>query len=97
MQDEIDAEGWPTETHILGVNSIVAEAGNETVCHGRSIPWLQDTEAQQVWQKWGVTERDVIILDAANRQVAVYNLTTYDLSQPANYDSLKALLHSFGE
>ena len=34
----------------------------------------------------------MIILDAANYPVAVYNLTTNDLTVPANYDALKTLL-----
>jgi hypothetical protein len=92
MQGEIEAEGWTTDTHLLGVNQIGAESGNETTCDGRSIPWLQDTAQQQVWQKWEVVYRDVIILDGENKRVSVFNLTTYDLAQPANYDSLKSLL-----
>lgn len=39
-----------------------------------------------------MTYRDVVVLDSGNRVAAVYNLTEHDLSVPANYDSLKALL-----
>jgi hypothetical protein len=41
---------------------------------------------------WFAAYRDVIILDADNRRAAVYNLTTYDLSNEANRDALKQLL-----
>jgi hypothetical protein len=39
-----------------------------------------------------VTWRDVVILDAQNRRVGVYNLTQHNLQTPANYDSLKAMI-----
>jgi hypothetical protein len=97
MQEEIDTEGWSTETRLIGINQIGAESGNETICNGRSIPWLQDTAAQQVWQKWEVVYRDVVILDAENKRLAVFNLTIYDLAESANYDSLKSLLRSFAQ
>ncbi len=41
---------------------------------------------------WYVTYRDVVILDGANVQVGVYNLSQYDLGIPANYDALKQML-----
>ena len=73
-------------------NGAGQEAGNATITTGRSLPWLQDTDESGVYGDWQVTYRDVIILDAENRPVAVYNLTTHNLAEPANYDSLKALL-----
>jgi hypothetical protein len=79
-------------TQILGVNQAGQEQGNEAICQGRSLPWLQDTTEQNVWGKWGVTWRDVVILDRENRPIAVYNLTQHDLAQEANRDSLAALL-----
>ena len=58
------------------------------------LPLLQDTEAANVWDSWDVTYRDVIILNAENEQVAVFNLTTYSLSVEENYDTLRSLLIS---
>jgi hypothetical protein len=79
--------------HILGVNARGAEADNETISAGRTIPWLQDTAAQNVTDgTWHVTNRDVVILDSQNRQVAVFNCTTYDLAVAENYAALKALM-----
>jgi len=43
-----------------------------------------------------VTYRDVIILDADNIPVAVFNLTTHDLSAAGNRDALKQKLRDAG-
>jgi hypothetical protein len=78
---------------ILGVNAIGAESGNAAISAGRTIPWLQDTPAQNVTAgTWHVTNRDVVILDSQNRPYAVFNCTTYDLGVPANYAALKTLM-----
>lgn len=53
---------------------------------------MQDTAAEKVWQKWGVTFRDVRILDPMNRLVGVYNLTVNDLTFATNRATLKAML-----
>ena len=78
--------------YILGVNGAGHEAGNAENCTGRTLPWLQDTAADRAWEQWGVTYRDVVVLDRENGTVAVYNLTAQDLSVQANYDALKTLL-----
>ena len=87
MQDEL-----PGTIEILGVNRVGSESGNADMCAGRDLPWLQETVADQPWVKWAVTERDVVILNADNEPVAVYNLTQHDLSNAANYQELKDLL-----
>jgi hypothetical protein len=74
------------------VGEIGTAAGVPTVTAGRDIPWLQDTAEENVWVSWAVTYRDVVVLDGCNHVYAVYNLTAHDLSVPANYDELMALL-----
>lgn len=81
------------EVRILGVNAAGRESGNEAVCDGRNLPWLQDTAAQNAWQKWHVKYRDVIILDADNVHVATFNLSENDLAYAKNYDALMSLLN----
>jgi hypothetical protein len=49
-----------------------------------------------VWNAWGVTYRDVYILDRENALYAVYNLTDHPLSSDANREELKALLRAAG-
>lgn len=92
MQAEIDKIDTSLEIKLLGVNETGHESGNEENCRDRIIPWLQDTQDDDVWGSWDVTFRDVVILDDENVQVAVYNLTEYSLLDSANYDSLKTLL-----
>jgi hypothetical protein len=57
---------------------------------------LQETEADDVWGDWAVTYRDVIVLDANNVPVDVYNLTNNDLSVEANREVLKQKLRVAG-
>lgn len=92
MQQDLDLMALPLAVGILGVNEIGAESGNPEACNGRDIPWLQETAAEPVWAPWGVTYRDVIILDGDNVVIGVYNLTDHDLNVQANYDELKAML-----
>jgi len=77
---------------IFGVNEQNLESGNDLMCEGRDLPWLQDIAGVNAWEAWEVTFRDVVILDEDNVRVAAFNLTTYDLAVPANYDSLETLL-----
>jgi hypothetical protein len=97
MQSQIDKLDWPANVNILGVNEAGHESGNAINCDGRVIPWLQDRPDEDAWRKWNITFRDVVILDPDNAPVAVYNLSTYNLSVTANYDSLLSLLRQIAE
>ena len=92
MQGEIDALHPGHEVRILGINEIGEESGNDGMCEGREIPWLQETQEHPCWGPWGVTYRDVVICDPDNERAAVYNVTVHNLSVGANYDSLKSLI-----
>jgi len=92
MQREIAAEKWATTVQIHGVNAAGLESGNAAMCQGRITPWLQDTATAQVYQKWEVTYRDVIIVNQRNEAIAAYNLTSHNLAIQDNYNELKALL-----
>jgi hypothetical protein len=92
MQAEILAANPASAQRLLGVNQTGYEAGNASVTAGRTIPWLQDTAAVNAWSSWAVTFRDVVILDALNRKVFVYNLTVHDLGNPTDYAQLKGIL-----
>jgi len=92
MQREIVADNPATRIRIAGSNRIGAESGNDLMCDGRDLPWVQDTVDAQAWASWNVTYRDVVVLDEDNVPVAVYNLTEHSLSDPANYEELKAIL-----
>ena len=97
LQTELDAEVHPLPIDLVGINGIGLEASNPAITAGRTLPWLQDVIGEDVWQSWAVAYRDVVVLDAENRKVGVYNLTVHDLGVPANYAELKALLVAASE
>jgi hypothetical protein len=92
LSAELSLESHPLPIALLGVNGIGLEVGNPLATAGRTIPWLQDVAAEDVWTKWAITYRDVVVLDGENRKVGVYNLTVHDLGDAANYAELKQML-----
>ncbi|MBD3335913.1 MAG: hypothetical protein GF355_10395 [Candidatus Eisenbacteria bacterium] len=92
LQTELNKSATPLEIQILGVNETGHESGNGVICHGRDLPWLQDTEEERVWERWEFEYRDVVILDPENVPVLAYNLTDHNLADPAHFDSLRSLL-----
>lgn len=92
IQADLDTTATPVPIHILGINAAGEESGNDEIVINRVIPWLQDTEQEDVWHSWQVTWRDVIILDRHNEVFAIYNLTTNNLAIAANRDTLRAWL-----
>lgn len=53
---------------ILGVNMSVRREYNYFITSiGSALPWLQDTDPQQVWSRWNVAYRDVRILNSQNQ------------------------------
>jgi len=77
---------------LLAVNEEGHESGVATMAVLGDLPLLQDTSKVDVWGTWEVTYRDVVILDEDNVEVDVFNLTTYDLDDPANYQALSDLI-----
>ncbi|GAB4132064.1 MAG: hypothetical protein Kow001_24870 [Acidobacteriota bacterium] len=77
---------------ILGINRIGEEPYNSLITEGRTLSWLQDTPEAAVWEHWGVTYRDVRILDPQNRLYSVFNLTLFNLATEANRELLKQRL-----
>ena len=97
MQQELDAENPELNIKILGINEAGHESGNPDIIAGRDLPWLQDINDDgdgdsDTWESWDVTFRDVVITNAENEQVAVYNLTNNDLANSDNFAALKSLL-----
>lgn len=91
MHNELRAANPELNIEILGVNRSDAAALNSLVVPARKLPWLQDTPEAEAWTAWEVTWRDVRILDSQNRLHAVYNLTSHDLANPANYSTLRQM------
>ena len=91
MAAELEAEA-PGAVLLVGVNAAGLESGNALAVAGRTLALLQDTAEDGVWDSWGAAWRDVVVLDAENVPVQVYNLSVHDLNDPANYAELKTLL-----
>ena len=116
MQEDLATNHAAENIILLGVNEhgygppdqlSAVELATEDI----DLPLLQDTEEQDVWTTgWGVTYRDVIIVDANNEKIEVFNLTvnnlgSEDLTQDldgdgtldsTNYEFLKARLLAAG-
>jgi len=89
MQADLKAARPELNIEILGVNRTNQAASNPLIVAMSTLPWLQDTTQDAVWARWDVTYRDVRILDSQSRLRAVFNLTQFDLSVPANYATLR--------
>jgi hypothetical protein len=82
---------------IIGVNEFGFDGNNQGFSDGRDIPWLQDTDSNSngvsdVWyDSWNVEYRDVIIVDEANDEMERYNVTTFNLATPENFETLRDL------
>jgi hypothetical protein len=76
---------------VIGVNETGQEESNPLAVEGKTGPWLQDVD-HSVWTLWQAEWRDVIVLDAQNRKVAVFNLFEHSLGERENYDALRAIL-----
>jgi len=95
MQNDLK-NNFPTlDIEILGVNEFGHESGIPLIPNHGSIPWLQDVDSNgngisDVWyDSWVVGYRDVFILDEDNVLIGVYNLTSNDLSDSSNYNTLR--------
>ena len=92
MQHDVDTVTTSLPIRILGVNEAGEDRDNAAICQGRTLAWLQDVPGVNAWQSWHVTMRDVIVLDAENKIISIYNLTTYDLRDSTNYARLRGIL-----
>jgi hypothetical protein len=94
MQQQLRDNHPELDIQILGVNERGHELGNPSITNGRSLPWLQDVDADSdgasdnFMNRWDYAYRDVVIVDAQNRPIEAYNLTVNDLGQPENFDTL---------
>ena len=97
MQAELEVERPDLVIHLLAVNEIGHDSGIPDMAAEGALPILQDDTVALVWDNWDATWRDVFVLDGENETDTVYNLTDHDLSDPANYETLKALLIGLAE
>jgi hypothetical protein len=97
IQNELAASHPQLRIKILAINERGQESGNVIAVAGRTLPLLQDVDADfdgtsDTWFDWSAQWRDLVVVDVHNREVGRLNLSSFDLAQPANYASLKQAL-----
>lgn len=97
MQAELKTSYPLLRIQLLGVNLVGHESGNSLIVAGRSLPMLQDVDANQdgqsdAWTAWATEWRDVVILDGQNVKTGVFNLTQHNLATASEYATLRTML-----
>ena len=95
MHDDL-ASAYPSlDIQLLGINERGQESANSLAVADRTLPWLQAVDqngnnVSAVWNEtWQLEYRDVVVLNGANETAFVYNLTTHDLGNATNYETLR--------
>ena len=106
MQKELEQTRPDLEINLLGVNE--EGFGGDSITNLVDLPWIKDdyvvsstshtgTSLETVMTSWNANYRDVVIVGEQNEYVTAFNLSTYDLRTPANYDLLMQLLIDVAE
>ena len=101
MQAELQAEYPQYDIDILAINQIGNGSGTgpTQVSQISPLPMVQDDASIDIWNIWHATSpnpsssawREVQILDKQNEIIHTFSLTTYNLSDPTNYTTLKQM------
>lgn len=77
---------------MLGVNAIDHgdSASVAAMCTNVSLPLLQDTNAQKLWDRAAAEKDDVFILNAQRTVVRTFSAIDHPLTVAANADSLRS-------
>ena len=103
LQNDLEQNRPDLDIQILGMNPVGHEIGNADTTEGRDIPWLQDVDLDgdnksDTWlTTWPSTYRDVVVVDANNVAVDVFNLTTNSLEDTDDYNALRQMLIDVAE
>ena len=94
MQAELSQSHPDLNITLLAINQINAESGINNFNEGHNLPMVQDSTSEGIWTSWEGGWRDVYILDSNNELIEIYNLTTYNIQDTDNYNTLKEKLIS---
>jgi hypothetical protein len=92
LQRVLSRESHTLSVRIIGVNDKTQEQFNEYLPSRITLPFLQDTDYEDVWGLWHAAWRDVFVLDDSNRTVAKYNLFEHDLGDTASFHELTRIM-----
>ena len=113
LYDELVSEGI-NDVKIIGINGFqyIEDSYSCMICSDecttcsepRTLPWTQDVDDDgdgdgDVWEDWGITLRDLVIVGRDGVELARINLT-YNNPDPnstcgENYETIKNLILSF--
>ena len=113
LYDELVSEGI-NDVKIIGINGFqyIEDSYSCMICSDecttcsepRTLPWTQDIDEDgdgdgDVWEDWGITLRDLVIVDRDGVELTRINLT-YNNPDPdstcgENYETIKNLILSF--
>ena len=113
LYDELVSEGI-NDVKIIGINGFqyIEDSYSCMICSDecttcsepRTLPWTQDIDEDgdgdgDVWEDWGITLRDLVIIGRDGVELARINLT-YNNPDPdstcgENYETIKNLILSF--
>ena len=84
MQAELNNDpSISVNIEILAINQIGASSGISSISPTDILPVVEDDASLDIWNSWGGTWRDVLILNQQNEIYATYNLTQHNLA-PGN-------------
>jgi hypothetical protein len=93
MQRELSARsGLRRPVQIMVVATIGSEMNPTLLTGMETLPLVLDSTAANVQRDWMSALRDVVVLDESGARRFVFNLTTNNLGEVANYDALQAEL-----
>jgi len=94
LQQDLNKNLPSSEVNIVAVNEVGHHGANETASALTDLPLIQDTRAEDVWNNWNVTYRDVQVFDSDGEVTGVFNLSSSsnDLNRSANYDHVRGLI-----
>ena len=98
IQNELHADPqYAGKIFIVGVNHMDKISGNENFTADRDLPWLQDVADVGLWERWGVEYRDVYLVGPDSTYNSQYSLSTLDLTNDENKQTLMDALTTLAE
>ena len=64
MQTEINQAGYSGKIALFSINNKNKSTHNSAgYCEGKTIPYLQDTNAENVYGSWNASKDEIVLLD----------------------------------
>lgn len=96
LQESWDADGLPVTS--LSVNEVLRGGTYlDLASEDNDLPLVQDTSDVGVWDLWGVSQRDLVILDGDNEVLFQVSLAQESLGGPALEAEVDALVREAAE